>query len=199
MSYFSFFSEVGGIDLSERGNDTQLANQSATWWFSFRTFVVVCDRPVHVKRDERNRLHCEDGPAIVWPDGFGVWSIHGVRVKRDVIEGTLTVAMIEAESNAEVRRIMVDRFGRARYLLESGAENINSDVDKAGKPRTLYRKKRPGDDDLVMVAVVNSTPEPDGTFKNYFLQVPPTMKTAAEAVAWTAYETEATYQPGVGS
>jgi hypothetical protein len=36
-----------------------------------------------------------------------------------------------------------------------------------------------------MVKVVNSTPKPDGTYKDYFLRVPPTVRTAREAVAWT--------------
>ena len=36
-----------------------------------------------------------------------------------------------------------------------------------------------------MVEVVNSTPEPDGSRKTYFLRVPPTIGTAREAVAWT--------------
>ena len=38
---------------------------------------------------------------------------------------------------------------------------------------------------LVMVEVVNSTAEPDGEFKNYWLRVPPDVGTAREAVAWT--------------
>jgi hypothetical protein len=42
-----------------------------------------------------------------------------------------------------------------------------------------------GDEPLVMVKVRNSTPEPDGAYKDYFLRVPPTMRTAREAVAWT--------------
>ena len=36
-----------------------------------------------------------------------------------------------------------------------------------------------------MVEVRNSTPEPDGSRKTYFLRVPPTVRTAREAVAWT--------------
>lgn len=36
-----------------------------------------------------------------------------------------------------------------------------------------------------MVEVVNGTEEPDGTFKNYHLRVPPNITTAHEAVAWT--------------
>ena len=46
-----------------------------------------------------------------------------------------------------------------------------------------------------MVEVVNSTPEPDGTWKTYFLRVPPTTTTATAAVAWTFGMAEAAYQP----
>src|SRR5258708_19796990 len=36
-----------------------------------------------------------------------------------------------------------------------------------------------------MIEVINRTPEPDSSFKHYWLRVPPTMRTAREAVAWT--------------
>jgi hypothetical protein len=49
----------------------------------------------------------------------------------------------------------------------------------------LYRKEFLNDEPLVMVKVINSTVEPDGSFKSYFLRVPPSMTTAREAVAWT--------------
>ncbi len=45
-----------------------------------------------------------------------------------------------------------------------------------------------------MVKVVNSTPEPDGSFKDYFLRVPPTCQTALEAVAWTFDKTPEQYR-----
>ena len=35
------------------------------------------------------------------------------------------------------------------------------------------------------VEVTNGTPEPDGTFKKYFLQVPAHFQTPRQAVAWT--------------
>lgn len=75
---------------------------------------------------------------------------------------------------------MIERFGLDRFLRESGAELVH--FDDYGK---LWRALIPGDEPLVMVEVVNSTPEPDGTFKDYFLRVPPTVRTAREAVAWT--------------
>lgn len=38
---------------------------------------------------------------------------------------------------------------------------------------------------LVMVEVINSTPEPDGTSKRYFLRTDPSCRTARQAIAWT--------------
>lgn len=49
----------------------------------------------------------------------------------------------------------------------------------------------------MMVEVVNATPEPSGECKDYWLRVPPGMRTAHEAVAWTWGKTEAEYNPVV--
>jgi hypothetical protein len=46
-----------------------------------------------------------------------------------------------------------------------------------------------------MVEVVNSTAEPDGSRKRYWLRVPPEMQTAREAVAWTFGLSEREYDP----
>jgi hypothetical protein len=131
---------------------------------------------------------------VRYPDGFSVFAVHGVRVPENIIlqPESITVQQIETERNAEMRRVMIERYGQARYLLDSGAVEIHS--DDFG---TLYRKEMPNDEALVMVKVVNSTPEPDGSFKDYFLRVPPTMTRAHEAVAWTFGKDEATYQPAL--
>jgi hypothetical protein len=42
---------------------------------------------------------------------------------------------------------------------------------------------QPGD--LRIVEVMNGTPEVDGSRKTYWLRVPPWVRTAGEAVAWT--------------
>jgi hypothetical protein len=75
---------------------------------------------------------------------------------------------------------MLEHFGYDRYLRDSGASQVNR--DECG---ILWRVDLPGDEPLVMVEVVNSTPEPDGTSRTYFLRVPPWVSTAREAVAWT--------------
>jgi hypothetical protein len=64
--------------------------------------------------------------------------------------------------------------------------------DEAG---VLWRIELEGDEPLVMVEVVNSTPEPDGTHRTYWLRVPPRTRTAREGVAWTFGLEEADYVP----
>ena len=85
---------------------------------------------------------------------------------------------------------MIERYGHDRYLTDSGATLIHK--DGFGE---LYRKNIAGDDEpFCMVRVINSTPEPDGTSKIYFLQVPPSCVTAKEAVGWT-FGIEGNYNP----
>jgi hypothetical protein len=119
-----------------------------------------------------------------------------VTVPEDVVTNpsSITVARIDAEDNAEVRRVMLERYGEARYLQNSGAKQVHRNRWGA-----LYRKEIPGDEPLVMVRVLNSTPEPNGSFKPYFLRVPPTIETAKAAVAWTFNIDAKNYRPQIES
>lgn len=78
---------------------------------------------------------------------------------------------IESERNAEIRRVKIERYGQSKYLLDSGARLLQTDDFGS-----LYRKDIEDDEPLVMVKVVNSTPETDGTFKDYFLRVDPQLR-----------------------
>ena len=105
---------------------------------------------------------------------------------------SITVGEIQAETNAEIRRIMIERYGLSRYLEDAGAKIIHSSGD-----RILYRQEMPDDEPLVMVRVLNSTPEPTGEIKSYFLRVPPDIEDADTAVAWSFNMTKEEYRPEV--
>lgn len=154
---------------------------NAFCWSFYPETAFVCERPA-IAFDERGFLHSQSTPALACRDGYQIYSRHGVTIPPDVIvdPGSITVHRIAKERNVEVRRVMIDQFGLQRYLRETGAAVINK--DDCG---TLYRKEMTSDEAIVMVQVTNSTPEPDGTFKEYFLRVPPDIRTAREAVAWT--------------
>jgi len=183
-SYYEVMHRMGVIaDLKKLEPMVDLA-KSAGWTVCFWDWVFVSKRPsAPVQRDDQNRLHCLNGPAIGYEDGFGVYAVHGVRVPRYVIlePTSITLDGIRAEQNAEVRRVMIDRYGPSRYLIDSGATLIDSSLDGLGNLRQLYRQEVPGDEPIVMVRVVNSTQEPDGTFKTYWLRVAPDLRPMASS------------------
>ena len=207
-AYTSFFRDVCHLELNgdfwDRARAYESTMESACWWWPHRHFVMVCERPTVIHREltdpsrsrgwGSHRLHCETGPAVVWPDGWGVWAIHGIRLPRQVVEApqTLTPAQIINEPNAEVRRVMVARFGEARLVRESGALPIHAD-----ETGDLYRIDVPGDEPLVIVRVINSTPEPDGSSKSYWIRVPPDMTQARQAIGWTFPITQGGYAPAI--
>jgi hypothetical protein len=72
-------------------------------------------------------------------------------------------------------------MGWARFLETADAE-LKAQDDFGTLWATTVRL---GGEPTHLVEVVNATPEPDGTYRRYFLRVPPTVGTAREAVAWT--------------
>ncbi|MFI9645734.1 DUF6745 domain-containing protein [Streptomyces sp. NPDC052040] len=156
--------------------------RSAGWWWPFEKVAVVCERPSALHRDEAGRLDRGDGPALAFPDGFALYAWRGMPVQASFVEElrTLTPERIRSEENAELRRVMLEFYGYDRYLADSGARPLGSD-----ETGTLWRIDLVGDEPVVMVEVVNSTPEPDGSHNVYWLRVPPTTRTAREGVAWT--------------
>jgi hypothetical protein len=156
--------------------------RAAGWWWPFERVAVVSERPAVLTRDELGRLHGGDGPAIAYPDGLGLHRWRGMPVPADLVErlDRLTVERIHAERNAELRRVMTELYGLDRYLRDAGATRV--DADETG---VLWRLPMRGDEELVMVEVSNSTPEPDGSSRRYWLRVPPGTRSARQAVAWT--------------
>lgn len=137
-------------------------------------------------------LHSDRGPAVkLWETGVEGFYWRGVNVPAYIVLSPeeITVAKIRAERNAEIRRVMVERYGYKRFMKDSGARKIAED-----RYGTLWQNSI---DSLTMVEVVNGTKEPDGTFKHYWLRVPPTMRTPTEAVAWTYGLRPEQYKPKV--
>ncbi|MEW2409289.1 DUF6745 domain-containing protein [Streptomyces griseoviridis] len=166
--------------------------RTAGWWWPFAEVAVVCERPVTLTRDEAGRLDNGAGPALAFPDGFALYAWRGMPVPAAFLAelAALTPERIRAEENAELRRVMLEHYGYDRYLTDSGAQPI--DRDETG---TLWRISLAGDEAVVMVEVLNSTPEPDGTVRTYWLRVPPSTRTAREGVAWTFGVSAQEYQP----
>jgi hypothetical protein len=170
-SWLSFFRHIAKLDLDySKWQHYEAAAIHGGPRVMHADFCIVSDRPTVLKVDEQNRPHCDDGPFCAWADGTALWAWHGVRVPAWIIAypERLTVERIQQEPNAEVRRVMLERYGLDRYVRDSGAVQVHADSFGV-----LYRTEFPDDEPLVVVSVKNSTPESDGSFKDYVLRVQP--------------------------
>jgi hypothetical protein len=142
----------------------------------------LVERPNLLRGDARDRLHNVDGPALRFRDGRSIWAWKGVEVPSWIIEhpANITLASIDGESNVQVRRCMIEIMTPQRYVALGGPVRIAED-----ETGILWRKSWLASDAWAAVEVINATPEPDGTQRHFFLQVPAHMRTAREAVAWT--------------
>ena len=94
----------------------------------------------------------------------------------------LTARRIAGWANAERRRVAIERLGGIEAFLEAGGATLRSQDDFGKLWQTSFQIDG---EHYTAVEVVNATAEPDGSYRRYFLRVPPTSRTARQAVAWT--------------
>jgi hypothetical protein len=89
------------------------AFEAGAWiiWIGAAT-VHVAEIPRQVSLDDRGRLHGAEGPAFIWLEDIRGFYWHGVYVPDYVImrPAEISVAKIDAEADAEVRRAMIERY-----------------------------------------------------------------------------------------
>lgn len=92
---------------------------------------VLVDKPEYIKMN-KGILHCVNGPAIKYKDGFCVYSLNGVRVTKELVETAaeeLDPKIVMKESNAEVRREIVRKIGVERLIVKLGAISMDKSKD----------------------------------------------------------------------
>jgi len=174
-SYLSFFRHVVGLQLKEyeHWQHYESAALHSGPRYMHPEFCIVSDRPEILRVDESNRSHSADGPSHRWRDGWSLYYWHGVEVTQQIIEHpeTLKVEQVNAEINAEVRRIMIERMGTERYLHETGAKVVDFDAHAHNGVRALHS----------FGASCWLECYCPSTGRIYFMEVPPTVKTAEAA------------------
>jgi hypothetical protein len=129
------------------------------------------------------RLHSNDTPAVIWPDGSGRWYWDGIAIPEQIAQARdqLTADEIGRIRNQEVRRVTLERVGWERFLQTADAELVaQDDFGKLWSTNIWLDGER-----ARLVEVVNATAEADGSYRRYFLRVPPDVRTPRAAVAWT--------------
>lgn len=175
--------------------------ETGWWWCPGTPHIIMCERPRELHLDDEGRLHREGGPAAVFADKFEVYAWRGMNVGKGVIMNPPTITRILRASNTELRRVLIERYGVKKFF--AGGRDWDIEVRGRPTPRLLDQEKGIGKlydigtDHPRVVWVKNSTPEPDGKYKDYVLFVPRAMRNARQAVAWTFGLREWEYNPQV--
>ena len=104
-------------------------------------FVYVSRKPIKLEFNDAGQLSCEDGPACEYADGWKIWSINDVAVTEQIVmkPETLTLKQIKNEENAEIKRLMIERYGFELYLAEVDAKLLDRRTnDIEGTKELLY-------------------------------------------------------------
>lgn len=181
--------QLGLFDETKKIIGYTLLGQNAEWMSINRGICLLAERRSVLNLDTLNRFHCENGLAIGYPDGWGVYAWHGVRVPEWVImrPQDITPDNIMSEENAEIARVMLERYGQDNFIRDGGFSQVQS--DDYGE---LYRVEFQNDDEPIVAVKVKDA----STDREYFLYVPPHITSAHEGVAWTfGYDNVTDYNP----
>jgi hypothetical protein len=196
LSFYDFFRRVGLGDIVAPLDGMTAVARNAGWWWCRRGYVVLTDRPERLRLEPApnwgehgRRLHCADGPAVRYRDGWELHFWHGTRVPADLVEGDgWSTEQILRERNAEVRRCAIERIGWDRFA-ERAALTVVHEADDPGNPGQRLRlcdvpAQIFGTPARVLVCT-NGSPERDGVRRRFGRTVPASFDDAIAAAAWT--------------
>jgi len=126
FAFFTYMREVLGVTGYTDNFDIAMKLVDYGPIYPLRTVIVVCDRPKTVKTKKVMQngvvnyvLHCENGPAVEYRDGFKLYSMNGVKVPEWLAEtpdNQIDPKKFTELDNVEVRREFLRKVGVERIV-----------------------------------------------------------------------------------
>jgi hypothetical protein len=192
LAFYDYFGEV--LDLKEQTaklKGLDMVAKSANWFLPHKKICWVSERHNIVRLNARNRLHCETGMALAYPDGWGIYALNGVRMKPEYV---LTSAqeikpeMIMKETNIDVRRELIRKVGIDK-MVGYGKEVSTQGDYKLIDMSKLFERIR------YAPFLLMKNPSLDNTF--HLEGVSPECRTVQEAINWRAGNREIEWSPAL--
>ncbi len=103
--------------------------KSCSWVWCYENYCFVSDRPEKILFNKQNKLHCEDGPAVKWIDGWEIYYWNDIEISKQWIvdKNSITKETIIKEKNAEKRRCIREIIGAKQYATLIDIKEIERD------------------------------------------------------------------------
>ncbi len=190
LGFYDFFCVVCGLKKeTEKLIGHWLQAQNAGWYLPHDNICWISERHNIVRMNSRNRLHCETGMALAYPDGWGIYALNGIKMKPEYVltpAKDINPEMIMKETNVDQRRELIRKVGVDR--LASYGKKIHKE----------------GDYELIDMSPVLAGIQyaPHLLMKNPSVEdtwhlegVAPECKTVEQAINWRAGNIEIQWQP----
>lgn len=182
LSFYAFMREVVGlVEQTEKLAGLMRLARCAGWALPYENTCYVAERHNVLHRDNSGRLHCLTGPAVAYPDGWGVYAVRGVRVPKAWIEQRDTLDPMTAltEPNLERRGAAALILGWDKVLNKLKPVVVDSESSPEYDYGKLLRVDLPDEPGQQFLQVLCATG------RTMVIRVPPTVRSAREANAWT--------------
>ena len=188
LSFYTYFRQIGIVKSPDFDRYYGLLNHGIWSIQFFEDWCIVTQLPKIIRRDNENRLHSIDGPAIEWRNGEKNYYIHGVYFESElweqVISGLMPAKDVLKIENMEQRQAALSIISLSKLLKEVNARLVSVYMSKNNKkPIELFNIEgnRLGLDEQVINIIHYFCPS---TGREYFDFVESHIKTAEEGMAW---------------
>jgi hypothetical protein len=150
------------------------------WVFPYKEpSICFCARkPTHIKWNTTDQLHAIGEPAIKFRDDLELWAINGVRLDNERYHKHPDIwdaRWLLNESNAEIRRIILEQVGAERIFSEIDSVKLHEWREYA-----LHEIREPIDTEKYKLLSMACP----STGHHHCIRVPPHITNAREAATW---------------
>jgi hypothetical protein len=127
LGFYNYFLEQLKLEPCKKLIPLMDLAENANWWIPYKNIAIVSEKH-HTCKLTSGRIHCVDGPAVQYSDGFSVWALWGVRVPQEIAEtpaGKLDTNTVMKLPNAEQRLVAIRKIGPERVLKDLKAKVID--------------------------------------------------------------------------
>ena len=167
---------IGGRNHELMHNLTKLCQFAGPILFR-ENFCFVSERQSLLRLDDAGRLHCEDGPAHAYPDGYEAYAWHGVSYPKAWTAKKPSASEALQLKNIELRRVACEMVGWEHILGQLDSYILDKDPDPEIGELVSVNIPDIGRERFLRVTC--------GTGRIFALPVPPSMTSARAANAWT--------------